>query len=122
MTKIVFSDSNRIAISLTKSGVFQLEALTLSFADLKKQAVSASLKETETEKNFPGSKLLDSRKLLLVRTDRIGDMLVTTPCIRAVRHALPQARIDMLASAHNVPAIEGNPWLEIFSYTIASIR
>ena len=52
------------------------------------------------------------RKLILVRTDRIGDMLVTTPCIRAIRQALPEVRLDMLASAHNVPAIYGNPYLD----------
>ena len=53
------------------------------------------------------------RKLLLVRTDRIGDMLVTTPCIRAIRQALPDSRIDMLASAYNSPAIYGNPYLDV---------
>ncbi len=52
------------------------------------------------------------RKLILVRTDRIGDMLVTTPCIRAIRQALPEVRLDILASAHNVPAIYGNPYLD----------
>lgn len=52
------------------------------------------------------------RKLILVRTDRLGDMLVTTPCIRALRQALPGVRLDMLASAHNAPAIRGNPYLD----------
>lgn len=52
------------------------------------------------------------RKLVLIRTDRIGDMLVTTPCIRALRQALPSARLDMVASALNAPAIQGNPWLD----------
>ena len=52
------------------------------------------------------------RKLILIRTDRIGDMLVTTPCIRAIRQALPDIRLDMLASAHNSPAICGNPYLD----------
>lgn len=36
------------------------------------------------------------KSLLLVRTDRIGDLLVTTPCIRALRETLPQARLDLV--------------------------
>lgn len=89
-----------------------MKVLTLPFADSESQDILPRIKASETEKLFPESKLLNSRKLLLVRTDRIGDMLVTTPCIRAVRRALPHAHIDMLASAHNMPAIQGNPWLD----------
>lgn len=56
--------------------------------------------------------ILRWRKLLLIHTDRIGDMLVTTPGIRAIRQALPDIRIDMLASAYNSPAISGNPYVD----------
>lgn len=52
------------------------------------------------------------RKLLLVRTDRIGDLLVSTPCIRALRQALPDTRLELLASALNAPAVAGNPHLD----------
>lgn len=52
------------------------------------------------------------RKLLLLRTDRIGDLLVSTPCIRALREALPDARLDLVASALNAPAVSGNPYLD----------
>lgn len=49
------------------------------------------------------------KKILLLRTDRIGDMLITTPCFRALRRAYPQARLDVVASELNQIAIEGNP-------------
>lgn len=52
------------------------------------------------------------KSLLLVRTDRIGDLLVTTPCIRALRETLPQARLDLVVSPLNAPAIRGNPHLD----------
>jgi ADP-heptose:LPS heptosyltransferase len=39
-----------------------------------------------------------ARRILIVRLDNLGDVLVTTPAIRAVRQALPLARITLLAS------------------------
>ena len=51
-------------------------------------------------------------KLLLLRTDRIGDLLVSTPCIRALRQALPDTRLELVASALNAPAVAGNPHLD----------
>ncbi len=51
-------------------------------------------------------------KLLLLRTDRIGDLLVSTPCIRALRQALPGTRLELVASVLNAPAVSGNPHLD----------
>ncbi|MGI8477468.1 MAG: glycosyltransferase family 9 protein [Thermomicrobiales bacterium] len=39
-----------------------------------------------------------ARRILAVRLDNLGDVLVTTPAIRAVKAALPDARISLLAS------------------------
>jgi ADP-heptose:LPS heptosyltransferase len=39
-----------------------------------------------------------ARRILLVRLDNLGDVLVTTPAFRAVRAALPKARLTLLAS------------------------
>ena len=41
------------------------------------------------------------RKILLCRYDRIGDMIVTTPVINALRSYLPNAEIHVLASPRN---------------------
>ena len=38
------------------------------------------------------------RRVLVVRLDNLGDVLVTTPAIHAVRQALPEAQITLLAS------------------------
>ena len=40
-------------------------------------------------------------RILLLRQDRIGDVLVSIPAIRALRRAYPEARIDMLFSRTN---------------------
>jgi lipopolysaccharide heptosyltransferase II len=40
-----------------------------------------------------------ARRVLAVRLDNMGDVLMTTPALAAIRHALPQARLTLLASA-----------------------
>lgn len=39
-----------------------------------------------------------ARRVLVVRADNIGDVVATTPALRALRAAAPAARIDLLAS------------------------
>ncbi|MFM8322529.1 MAG: glycosyltransferase family 9 protein [Chloroflexota bacterium] len=40
----------------------------------------------------------DVRRLLVVRLDNIGDVVLTTPALRAIKTALPQAHLALLAS------------------------
>ncbi len=40
-----------------------------------------------------------ARKVLLIRLDNLGDVLLMTPAFRAVRRALPRAHLTLLASA-----------------------
>lgn len=53
-----------------------------------------------------------ARNLLVVRLDNLGDVLMTTPAIQAIRQTSPQARITLLGSrsgaalARHVPAID----------------
>jgi ADP-heptose:LPS heptosyltransferase len=41
---------------------------------------------------------LGAKRILAVRLDNLGDVLVTTPAIRAIRQSLPDATITLLAS------------------------
>jgi heptosyltransferase IV len=41
-------------------------------------------------------------RVLLLRQDRIGDVLISTPVIRALRRLLPDAQIDMVMSTNNI--------------------
>lgn len=46
--------------------------------------------------------------ILVLRYDRIGDMVVTTPLIRELRSLYPSATIDVLASKKNAPVLASN--------------
>jgi len=49
------------------------------------------------------------RSVLLVALRRLGDVLLTTPLIRSMRRAWPQARIDALVFEGTEGILEGNP-------------
>lgn len=54
------------------------------------------------------------RSILLVRPDRIGDAIISTPVIRHIRRAYPSARIDVLLGNKNrsiadmLPGVDGS--------------
>jgi ADP-heptose:LPS heptosyltransferase len=49
------------------------------------------------------------RRILVLRDDRIGDMVVTTPMLSFLRDVAPHAEIDVLASPANRPIAESHP-------------
>lgn len=51
----------------------------------------------------------DPKSILLMRVDRVGDLIVSTPAIRAIRMKFPRARIVVLASKLNREILRGNP-------------
>lgn len=48
-------------------------------------------------------------RMLVIRTDRIGDLLLTTPAMHALRLAYPRAKITALVGPHGREVIDGNP-------------
>ena len=48
-------------------------------------------------------------RILIISLRRIGDLLLTTPVIRSVRRAWPEARIDVLVFDGSAGIIAGNP-------------
>ncbi|MBN1914055.1 MAG: lipopolysaccharide heptosyltransferase II [Candidatus Omnitrophica bacterium] len=54
----------------------------------------------------------DFKRILIVRTDRIGDVLLSTPAIRALRDSYPSAYIAMMTGPYAKEAVEGNPYLD----------
>jgi heptosyltransferase II len=52
------------------------------------------------------------RRILIVRTDRIGDVLLSTPVIQALRKKFPQAYISMMVSPQARDILEGNFYLD----------
>lgn len=57
--------------------------------------------------------LADLERILLVRQqNQLGDLLLCTPALRAIRARAPQARIDFVAGPQNVDAVRGNRRLD----------
>ncbi|MDD5504255.1 MAG: glycosyltransferase family 9 protein [Candidatus Omnitrophica bacterium] len=55
---------------------------------------------------------LKREKILLIRTDRIGDLILTTPAIKAVRCAYPGAHIAMIVRPYTQDIVRENPFLD----------
>lgn len=51
-------------------------------------------------------------KIIFIRRDNIGDLVCTTPAIRAVREAFPQARLSILVNTYNAEIIANHPDLD----------
>lgn len=54
----------------------------------------------------------DVRNILIVRTDRMGDVVLTTPVVKALRQRLPHARISMLVTPVTEDLVRGLPGLD----------
>jgi len=51
-------------------------------------------------------------KILLIRLRLIGDVVLTTPLIRALRRAYPAARLTYLVEPQAAPVVDANPHLD----------
>jgi ADP-heptose:LPS heptosyltransferase len=51
-------------------------------------------------------------KVLVVKRDKIGDLLLTTPFLARLREALPDAAVHVLANDYNAWVVAGNPDVE----------
>lgn len=52
-----------------------------------------------------------AHRVLFLRHDRIGDMILTTGILRAIATSHPTIRLDVLASPSNAPVIRHEPYL-----------
>lgn len=52
------------------------------------------------------------RRILAIRLDRIGDMVLTTPALRALKETFPEAKLTILASRYTKDIIEGLPFVD----------
>jgi ADP-heptose:LPS heptosyltransferase len=50
--------------------------------------------------------------IFLVRTHAIGDVLLTTPVLQALKQAWPRTRLTMVVGQKSRPVLEGNPHLD----------
>lgn len=52
---------------------------------------------------------MNLKKILVIRRDNIGDLVCTTPAIRALRQHHPESRIDLLVNSYNAEVVTNNP-------------
>ncbi|MBW1990548.1 MAG: glycosyltransferase family 9 protein [Deltaproteobacteria bacterium] len=55
---------------------------------------------------------MEPRKIIFIRRDNIGDLVCTTPAIRAVRQAFPRARLSILVNTYNAEVIANHPHID----------
>lgn len=53
--------------------------------------------------------MISLNRILIVRTDSIGDLLLTTPLIHEINSAIKDAHIGVLAGTYALPVLENNP-------------
>jgi len=56
--------------------------------------------------------MLTPRNILVVRADRMGDVVLTVPSIRALKRAFPQARVCVWLDASTRPLLDGLPFVD----------
>ena len=68
-------------------------------------------------------KLPAEPRILLIRRDNIGDLVLITPLIRALRQRHPRAWIGVLGNTYNTSVLAGHPDIdEVFAYDKAKHR
>ncbi len=56
-------------------------------------------------------KLFDKNNILIIRLSSIGDVILTTPVLRAVRNKFPNSRIDFLTSLATSSLLDNSPYV-----------
>lgn len=54
----------------------------------------------------------DIRRILIVRTDRIGDVILTLPMAQVLKQHFPAIQVSMLIRRYTRELVEGNPWVD----------
>ena len=50
--------------------------------------------------------------ILIVRTDRLGDVILSTPVIENLRYHYPKAHISFMCRPYTQEVLQGNPYLD----------
>ncbi|HOD65634.1 MAG TPA: glycosyltransferase family 9 protein [candidate division Zixibacteria bacterium] len=51
-------------------------------------------------------------KILISRTDRLGDLILALPFVETIKRRYPECRVDVLASLYASPILENNPHID----------
>ncbi|MDD8018625.1 MAG: glycosyltransferase family 9 protein [Bacteroidota bacterium] len=56
---------------------------------------------------------MTQRRFLIIRPDRIGDVVLTTPLIRAVKKSFPGSFVAVMVGSYTAPLLEHNPHIDL---------
>ena len=73
---------------------------------------SRRVRDLEPGRPTSGDAWLHARRLLVIRADNIGDVVMTGPALKAIRRALPDAALTLLASPAGAAAAPLLPWID----------
>ena len=74
--------------------------------------IKASILKLLTNKKSFLFNIKNSKSVLILKYDRIGDMVVTTPIFRELKKEYPGISISVLASKENRDVIKYNPYID----------
>jgi len=81
-----------------------LKRLEYSIKNILESFIFKDLKSILIEKPIERFSFFEDSKILLIRNDRIGDLLVSSPFIKSLRKYYPDVTIDILLSEKNIAA------------------
>ena len=56
-------------------------------------------------------KITGEERILIIRTDRIGDLVLSTPVLEAIRSRFPKVHVTMMVSPYAADVLNDNPYL-----------
>lgn len=55
---------------------------------------------------------MNPRRILIIRPDRIGDVVLTTPLIKAVKVSFPGSFVGVMVGSYTAPLLQNNPYVD----------
>ncbi|MFH0889360.1 MAG: glycosyltransferase family 9 protein [Planctomycetota bacterium] len=61
---------------------------------------------------------MSTKNILVVRLGGIGDVVIITPSLKALRKIYPQSRISLMTNHYSAEIVQGSPWVdEVITFT-----
>lgn len=101
-------DSRR---ALRKTGIRTSKRLLLACIYLCMSIVGALLRLGRAGRRYPPlpPQFTPIRRILVIRLDLIGDLVLSTVAVRALKRVYPEAEIDLLALPSSAQIVQGDP-------------
>ncbi|UBF26519.1 hypothetical protein K9N68_00455 [Kovacikia minuta CCNUW1] len=89
-----------------------LSNLQTSPSNLQTPPSELKTQNSKLKTSHPSPQWLSAQNILVIRLDNIGDVLMTSPALQAIKQNLPQSRLTLMASPGGSQAAELLPWVD----------